>query len=161
MPLCFLTSFGVYILAPTYLLGSTVFGLVHIGHTLAQPFGPGPGAVELEDLQQQIVDDLDAYVLKWQALPPPPAPPPARAPADEGSGLGEARRDSETSSDGRSDAGWREGPPSGVRKGLQARRASCGGLQGGPQGELLARADSLVLLRQQVHKGVVYSMYTV
>ena len=89
---------------------------MHIGHELADPFGTDPNDVNLEVLQQQVLDDLENYVLKWQALPPPPPPPPppVRSLAEAGS---EVRRDYETSSE------------AGLREGQENRETSTGGLQ--------------------------------
>ena len=68
MPVCFITSFGFYIFLPVYLISNIFFGIMHIGHELADPFGTDPNDVNLEVLQQQVLDDLENYVLKWQAL---------------------------------------------------------------------------------------------
>lgn len=119
VPVCFITSFGFYIFVPAYLISNIYFGIMHIGHELADPFGTDPNDVNLEVLQQQIIDDLETYVLKWLALPPPPPPPAPPAPpvkslAEAGS---EVRRDYETSSD------------AGMREGQDNRETSCSGLQ--------------------------------
>lgn len=48
VPVCFITSFGFYIFVPAYLISNIYFGIMHIGHELADPFGTDPNDVNLE-----------------------------------------------------------------------------------------------------------------
>ena len=67
VPVAFMSSFGWFLVAPTFVMSLVYFGINTVAHRLADPFGTDSDDISLDSFATQIQEDLDGYVRNWSS----------------------------------------------------------------------------------------------
>jgi len=66
VPVTFISSFGWFLAAPSFVMGLVYFGISTVANGLADPFGTDSADINLDGFGTQIQEDLDSYVISDQ-----------------------------------------------------------------------------------------------
>ena len=67
VPVAFMSTFGWFLVAPTFIMSLVYFGINTVAHRLADPFGTDSDDISLDSFATQIQQDLDDYVRNWSS----------------------------------------------------------------------------------------------